>query len=98
MLINVMLELLWPLFITVTVKYFNFVGTTFRSLTNTDMCVDTWIREFQSIRNMTKVNKFFVGILNSLIALPTKYTQLNVQRNLIISKLNYIFTNGLRWY
>jgi len=29
--------------------------------------------------NSTKVNKYFVGILNSWIALSTKYTKLNVQ-------------------
>ena len=37
------------------------------------------IRGFQIILNTTKVNKYFVGILNLWIVLPTKYTKLNVQ-------------------
>jgi len=46
-----------------------------------DMFVDIGICGFQitCIFNITKVNKYFVGILNSWIVLLTKYTKLNVQ-------------------
>ena len=40
------------------------MGTTFRGLTTMDMFVYTWIRGFQIIVNIIKVNKSFVGILN----------------------------------
>jgi len=65
-----------------TVKSFNFVGTKFCGLTIVvfDMFVDTWILVFQIICNITEENKYFVGILNSWIVRPTKYTKLNVQR------------------
>ena len=46
------------------VKSFNFVGTKFRGLTMMDMFVDTWVCGFQIIRNITKVKKYFIGILN----------------------------------
>jgi len=45
-----------------------------------DMFLDTGICGFQIIHNITKVNNYFVGILNLWIALPTKNTKLNVQR------------------
>jgi len=35
---------------------------------------------FQIICNVTEVNKYLVGIINSWIALPTIYTKLNVQQ------------------
>ena len=50
-----------------------------------DMFMDTLICGFQIIFNITKVNEYFVGILNSWIALPTKNTKLNVQRVKMIS-------------
>jgi len=58
-----------------------FVSTKFRGLMTMDMFVDIGICGFQitCIFNITKVNKYFVGILNSWIVLPTKYTKLNVQ-------------------
>ena len=40
-----------------------------------DMFMDTLICGFQIIFNITKVNEYFVGILNSWIALPTKNTK-----------------------
>ena len=43
-----------------------------------DMFVDTWICGFQIICNITKVDNYFVGILNSGFALPMKYIKLNV--------------------
>jgi len=46
-----------------TVKSFNFVGTKFRGLTTLHMFGDTYICEFQIICNITKVNKYFGGIL-----------------------------------
>jgi len=72
---------------------FYFIGTKFRGLTTMDMFVDTWIRGFQitGIRNITKVNNFFIRILNSWIPQPTKTTKLNVQRIKMI--LHYIDTN-----
>jgi len=35
--------------------------------------------------NITKVNKYFVGILNSWNVIPTKYTKINVQQIKMIS-------------
>ena len=66
-----------------TVKALNIVGMTFRGLMFLDMFVDTWIEiyGFQIKCNITKVYKYFVGILNSWIALPTK---LNAQRIFMI--------------
>ena len=51
-----------------------FVGTKFRGLTTMDMFMDTWIHGFQIKLNITKVNKYVVGILDKWIVLPT-YTQ-----------------------
>jgi len=65
----------WPLMRRnndVTVKLFNFVGTKFPCLTTLDIFVGTWIRRFQILGNIIKVNKYFVGILNSCIALAYK--------------------------
>ena len=45
-----------------------------------DVFMDTWIRGFQIICNFTEANNFFVGFLNSWIALSMKYTKLNVQQ------------------
>jgi len=46
------------------VKSFNFVGTKFYSFTTLDMFMAIWICGFQIICNITKENKYFVGILN----------------------------------
>jgi len=46
-----------------------------RGLMTIDMFVDPCICGFQIIHNITKVNKYFVRILNSWIALPTKHTK-----------------------
>ena len=66
-----------------TVKSFYFIGMKFCGLTMMDMFL--WTLEFQIIHSITKLNKFFVGILNSWIALPMKNTKLNVQRIKVIS-------------
>jgi len=68
-----------------TVKSFNYFGTKFRGLMTMDMLVDTLICGFQITLKITKVNKYFVGILNSWIVLLTKYTKLNVQQIKMIS-------------
>jgi len=52
------------------------MGTKFRGLTTMDMFMDTWICRFQIILNITKVDKYFVGIFNLCIFLPTNYTKL----------------------
>jgi len=57
------------------------MGLKFCGLTTLDMFVDTSIPGFQIICNITKVKNYFVGILNSWLALPTKFMKLNVQRN-----------------
>jgi len=65
------------------VKSFNFVGMKFWGLTT----MDTWIHGIQIIRHITKVTKYFVGILNSWIALPMKKNlKLNVERINMISQ------------
>jgi len=55
----------------------------------------SWTLEFVDFQlllgNITKVNKYFVGILNLSIALPTKNTKLNVQQIKRISQ--YIHVN-----
>ena len=52
----------------------------FSGLMTLDMfMVDTWIREFRIICNITEVNSYLVGILNSWIVIPKKYAKLNVQ-------------------
>jgi len=61
----------------------NFLG-----LVIMNMFVDTWIHGFQIKRNMTEVNEFFIGDLNSWIALPMKYIELNSQRRKMISQLS----------
>jgi len=63
---------------------FNFVGTKCYGLATLDMFVDTWICGFQIMCSNNNMNKYFIGILNSWIALPTKYMKLNVQRILMI--------------
>jgi len=69
-----------------TVKSFHFVGTKLSGFTMIDMFMDTWICGFQIILNIIKVNKYFVGILNLWIVLPSKYSQLNVQWIKMISQ------------
>jgi len=66
----------------ITVKSFNFVGAKFRCLKATDMFVDTRIHGFIIFgkQKLHVLFKYFVGILNLWIALPTKYTKLNVRR------------------
>ena len=56
------------------------MGTSFHDLTTLDMFVDTWIRGFHIICNITKINEYmyFIAILNLWIALPTIYTKLTV--------------------
>jgi len=51
-----------------------------------DMFIDTWLRGFPIIGNITRLSKYFGGILNLLIALPTKYAKLNVEQILMISQ------------
>ena len=51
-----------------------------------DMFVDILICGFQIIRDITKVNKYFVDILISWIALLTKNMKLNVQQIKMISQ------------
>jgi len=51
-----------------------------------DMFGETLICGIQIIWNNTKVNKYFVGVLNALIVLPMKNTQINVQQIKIISQ------------
>ena len=65
---------LFFLFLSYTVKSLNFMCTKFRGLMTMDMFVDTGIHVFQIIPNITKVNKYFVGILNSWVPLPTNKT------------------------
>ena len=52
------------------------MGTKLRGYMTLDLFMDTWICGFQIIYNSTNlnVNKYFIGILNSWIALPMKYT------------------------
>jgi len=40
-----------------------------------DVFVDTWIQKFKIMRNITKISKYIIGILNSWIVLPMKYTE-----------------------
>jgi len=65
-----------------TVKSYNFVVIKLRGWTLMGLFVDTWIREhvFQFILHITKVNKYFVGMLNSWNVIPTNYRTLNAQR------------------
>ena len=60
-------------------KSFNVMGTKCFGLIMMDMFVDILICGFQIIRIITKANKYFVGILNSWVALPMKNMKLNVQ-------------------
>jgi len=57
-----------------------------------DMFVDTLICGFQIICNIIEVNKYFIGFLNSWIALPTNYTKSNVQQILMISQFINLLT------
>jgi len=43
-----------------------------------DMFMDTWIHGFLIKFIYSKVNEYFIGILNSWISLPMKYTKLNL--------------------
>jgi len=56
------------------------MATLFRELTMMDIFVDTWNGGFQIVFNITKVNKYFVGISNLWISLPMEYTKLNAQQ------------------
>ena len=67
-------------------KSFNFVGIKFRGLTTL-----RHLRGFEIKCIITKVNKYFVGYLNTWIALTTKNTKLNVQRIKIISQYALLF-------
>jgi len=69
------------------VKSFNVMGTKCFGLIMMDMFVDILICGFQIIRIITKANKYFVGILNSWVALPMKNMKLNVQWIKMISRL-----------
>jgi len=71
---------------SITVNSINFVVTKFHYLQTLGMFVDTWIRGFQIICNITRLKKCFIGILNLWIALPTKYMKLNAPRLLMISQ------------
>jgi len=62
----------------------------FRRLMMVGMFVETWIHGFQIILNITKVNEYFVMILNLGIVLPMKYMKLNVQQIKKISQC-YVF-------
>jgi len=62
------------------------MGTKFRGLMTMDMFVDTLICWFKMIHNITKENKYFIGILNLWIALPLKNMKLNVQQIQMISQ------------
>ena len=55
------------------------MGTKFCELMTMDMFVDTCVCGFQITVDIIRENKYFVGILNSWIALITKYTKVNVQ-------------------
>ena len=50
-----------------------------RGLTTLDIFLDTYIRGFQIICNITRLNN--VRIFNSWVSLPTEYSNFNVQRN-----------------
>jgi len=62
-----------------TGKSFHFVDTKLRGLMTLDMFMDTWICGYKIIQNITKVNYYFIGILNFWIVLHTKYMKLRVQ-------------------
>jgi len=79
--------------VLLTVKSFHFMDTKVRGLSTLDMFGDTWTRWFQIICKITKMNKYFVGILNYGIALPTKYLKLNVQRIKMISQ----YSKAIKW-
>ena len=70
-------------------KSFYFVGAKFCGLTTLDMFVDTSICGFKIICNITY---YFIGILNSWIALPTQYMKLNVQHILMISHYIHMYS------
>ena len=61
-------------------KSFYFVGTKFRGLTTMDMFVSTFIYGFGIIQYKTKMNKSFVGTLNSW------NTKINVQQIKMMSQ------------
>jgi len=68
-------------------KSFNFMGTKFRGLMTMDMYKDTWIRGFQIICNITKLNEYFVAILHLYIALPAKKHEIKCPMNKMSSQL-----------
>jgi len=72
------------MYIVTTAKSFKFVDTKFRGLTIIDMFEDSWLCGFLNIYKTTKLNKYFIGILNLCIVLPTQNTKLNVQQIKII--------------
>ena len=51
--------------------------------------VDTWICGFQILRSITIVYKYFVGIFNLCVALPTKKNEIRCPNN----KNNFTVTN-----
>jgi len=77
------------------VKTFNLMGTKLHGLMTTDMFMDTWIHGFQIIRNITRVNKYFVGFLNSWIALPTKTWYFTVYEIALNVKFNNSRESGV---
>jgi len=52
-----------------TVKSTDFMGTEFGALTTMDMFMDILICGLHIVLNITRMNKYFIGILNSWIAL-----------------------------
>ena len=65
--------------ITSTVKTFYLVVIKVQVETTMDKFLDIRTHWFQIIFDITKVNKYLIGILNSWIALATKDRKLNVQ-------------------
>jgi len=56
--------------------------------------MNTWIVKYTLNYQITELNKYFVGILNSWIVLPTKYTTLNVEQLKRVSQ--YLMENDSR--
>jgi len=60
-----------------------------------DKFVDTSIRGYQNIIcNITKLNKYFIGILNSWIEIPINYTKCQCPTN--INDFTVIITPALQ--
>ena len=71
-----------------TVTPFNAIDIKLRCLTTMDLFVETTIHGFSYFKQKTNLNKHFVEILNSSIALPTKYMK-KLKRTKMISKYNF---------